>query len=332
MAKALFVNYSQKDLLRHLAERGYHVISTSALGGVMPSNLENEELDLTYYAKFTPPYWDDVKALQHCPRGPLVYGFHTPSFIFRPYRPNNYACNFLSCVKLVYFSSRRLVTAFHVLNTDEHRLLTSLGLKVVYAPLGVDTELFRPGDKNREFTVACVSARYQKGTDMLLQIVPEVIRQAPDAQFLLLGGGHLSGYFDLLRQCYPDNVNTTGFVQETEFIRVLSSAHVLLFPSRWESFGLIVPEALSTGTPVVCYDIAGAPRDIVKKFDVGYVATPFDRRGIVEGILRFNRLWKESSYAELSLRCRSCALEFDWRNVAALFAGMFERVLSGRDD
>jgi glycosyltransferase involved in cell wall biosynthesis len=326
--KLLVVNYAEDSLIRELLSKGYEVVVSSTREGKrLVLQTANQRFDLVYFAKFYPPLWDDIDILLNKVRAPVIYAFHSPSIIFTPFRPKNYLHNIISSLKLAHMKIGRSITAVHVLNSDEHKLLRLSGLKCYYIPLGVDTKLFRPSVKNNKFTIVFVSARYQTGADMLLEIVPKVLRKAPDVKFMLIDKGFLGTYFDSLKNGFSHNIEAYERLPQNKFAYLLSSSHVLLLPARWESFGLIVLEALSCGMPVVCYDITGAPRDLVKRYGVGAVADPFDVEEIVNGVLKYYELWQKEEYERLSGACRNIALKYDWSTIADLFSDMFKQIL-----
>lgn len=55
-----------------------------------------------------------------------------------------------------------------------------------------------------------------------------------------------------------------GFVDEIKKFELLSRAHIFIFPSIHEGWGLVIVEAAVCGTPTVVYDVAGV-RDVVEK-------------------------------------------------------------------
>ena len=56
-----------------------------------------------------------------------------------------------------------------------------------------------------------------------------------------------------------DRVTFTGFIDDDDLPALISSAHVLALPSKYEGFGLPVLEALACGTPVVASNAASLP-------------------------------------------------------------------------
>jgi glycosyltransferase involved in cell wall biosynthesis len=50
-------------------------------------------------------------------------------------------------------------------------------------------------------------------------------------------------------------VEFSGYVSESEKFRLLKSSRVFLMPSRYESWGIVIGEALAIGLPVVAYEL-----------------------------------------------------------------------------
>jgi len=332
--RLLIANYLENSLISKLLKRDYEIVTVNTrIGDRLGSHLVNEKFDLVYFAKFYPPIWDDIELLFHRTKIPVIYAFHSPSIIFNPYRLKNHILNAISSVKLVYTKIARSVVALHALNTSEYHMLKSLGFRCHYVPLGVDTERFKRGSKSNRFTVIFVGSTYGKGVDMLTRIVPRVVRKAPDLKVAFAGKGFLSERLALLESMFRNNIEVYGGLPQDELAKLLCSSHILLFPSRFETFGLAVLEALSSGMPVVCYDIPGAPKDVVKKYDVGVVVKPFKTDDLVNGILGYHELWKNEpeEFKRLSLACRNVALRYDWSIIARCFDDMFKKTLSKQD-
>jgi glycosyltransferase involved in cell wall biosynthesis len=66
---------------------------------------------------------------------------------------------------------------------------------------------------------------------------------------------------DSIKEKYP-NINYLGVLQQNELAKVYAAADVFVFPSRWETFGLVMIEAMACGTPVAAYPCQG-PLDVI---------------------------------------------------------------------
>lgn len=329
--KLLIANFIENSLIGELLRRDYEIATVNTrISGRLPSRLAIEKFDLVYFAKFHPPIWDDIDVLLHKTKTPVIYAYHAPSSrIFNPYRARSYVRTIISSIKLVYIKIAKPVVALHALSTSEYNKLKSFGLRCYYIPLGVNTKLFNQGLKSNRFTVLFDGPQYAKGADMLIKIVPKILKKAPDLKFRLTGRGVQSQYFASLKSSFANNIEVYTWLPRDEFAKLLSTSHVLLFPSRHETFGLVVLEALSSGMPVVCYDIPGAPKDIVKKRGIGVTANSFNIDKIVNGILGYYEMWKNEpeGFKRLSIECRNVALKYDWSIIAGLFDNMFREVL-----
>ncbi|MCX7625211.1 MAG: glycosyltransferase [Candidatus Sumerlaeaceae bacterium] len=74
-----------------------------------------------------------------------------------------------------------------------------------------------------------------------------------------------------------------GFVPDDDFPAVLAGAAVLIFPSRYEGFGLPVAEAMAAGVPVVASNTSSLPEVVG---EAGILCNPDDHRAFTAAILR----------------------------------------------
>lgn len=88
---------------------------------------------------------------------------------------------------------------------------------------------------------------------MLLRAWPEVVRQVPGAQLVVVGDGPDA---DLLRFCAPDSVTFAGAASDAA--PWYRAADVMVLPSRWEGMALAPLEAMACARPVVVTDVDGA--------------------------------------------------------------------------
>jgi glycosyltransferase involved in cell wall biosynthesis len=106
-----------------------------------------------------------------------------------------------------------------------------------------------------------------------------------------------------------------GYVPKDELVRLYQSAACLLFPSRYEGFGLPVVEAMACGTPVVA-----APEPALQEV-AGDAAVFAD--DLAEGVRRALAERDRLSAAGLER-----AKAFSWRETARLTADVYRRMLS----
>jgi glycosyltransferase involved in cell wall biosynthesis len=109
-----------------------------------------------------------------------------------------------------------------------------------------------------------------------------------------------------LAQRYPTAV-FLGALSGEALSRAYASADVMVFPSRTDTFGLVVLEALASGTPVAAFPVQG-PRDIIGGADPIVGALDEDLRRAAFAALKADRG-----------QCRRFAERFSWSAAAAMF-------------
>lgn len=118
---------------------------------------------------------------------------------------------------------------------------------------------------------------------------------------VVCGGGPLLGR---LRRRYPE-VNWRGVVAREALVGIYNAADSFVFPSRTDTFGLVMLEALACGTPVAAYPTAG-PLDVVGDSD----------GGVLHDDLRTAALRSLEVPRE---RARARAMTFEWADVCRRF-------------
>lgn len=88
-----------------------------------------------------------------------------------------------------------------------------------------------------------------------------------------------------LRRRYPE-VKFFGLMTQTELARLYSAADVFVFPSRTDTFGLVIVEAMACGLPVAAFPVEG-PIDVVGSSDAGVLSE--DLRAACLGALEIPR-------------------------------------------
>lgn len=123
-----------------------------------------------------------------------------------------------------------------------------------------------------------------------------------------------SGYsLEKLRRLYPDIVFTgpkdpKNSRERDELAKFYASADVFVFPSKTDTFGLVILEALASGIPVVGFDVNG-PRDILPPgCGVGYLANSDADFGNL-----CRQAWTDQQAAKVTAEhCRSYAMGYSW--------------------
>jgi phosphatidylinositol alpha-mannosyltransferase len=157
----------------------------------------------------------------------------------------------------------------------------------------------------------------RKRLDLLLEAMPAVLEQLPDARLQLGGGGDASTALDRLepgvRRAVEPVVDDLGAGELADVPDRYRGATVSVLPSVDEAFGLVLVESLACGTPVVCSRSGGMPEIVTD--DVGRVAPPDDRAALAAAIVAAVDLARDP---RSPARCADRAGHWDWDVVGPL--------------
>jgi glycosyltransferase involved in cell wall biosynthesis len=163
--------------------------------------------------------------------------------------------------------------------------------------LGVDTDLFKPYAQSNIPDVSGPILLYV-GRIAVEKNVKSFLDLNIAGTKVLVGDGPA---IEQLRAQYPDAV-FVGKKHGQELARYYSSGDVLVFPSKTDTFGLVMLEALACGTPVAAYPVSG-PKDVIQDPRVGVLDDD-----LYDATLRALSLGSQD--------CRNYALRFSWKNCA----------------
>jgi len=164
---------------------------------------------------------------------------------------------------------------------------------------GVDTDLFRLRDKSfldlpRPIYLYVGRIAVEKNIGAFLAL------DLPGSKLVVGGGPQLAE----LAHRHPE-VRFAGPRQGEDLARHYAAADVFVFPSRTDTFGLVILEALACGIPVAAYPVPG-PLDVIDGAEVGFLD---------EDLASAAR----KALAIPAQRCRDYALQFSWRRSAEQF-------------
>ncbi|MBU0763162.1 MAG: glycosyltransferase family 4 protein [Candidatus Altiarchaeota archaeon] len=166
---------------------------------------------------------------------------------------------------------------------------------------------------------------YQKGPDLLLEAIPDIINEFYNARFIFAGSGdmiaHIKGraaYLGVLHK-----IRTLGYVDEKTKMDLFKGCDLVCVPSRNEPFGIITLEAWACGKPVVACDVGG-PSEIIENFKTG-VKVNHDPASIAWGIKYFLGDRSGQSLKKMAPICVAEAKKYDWSELAKQYLNVYKK-------
>ncbi len=217
--------------------------------------------------------------------------------------------------------------------------------KVCVVPAGVDTMLFRPGDRAEarrtldlppDDPVILFVGRIDpiKGIDVLLDALCGLRREmwltAPP-RVLLVGGGEGEPAFENLiarvsAQHLLQQIDFVGSVPHAQLPNYYRAADVVAVPSFYESFGLVAVEAMACGTPVVA-SRAGGLAFTVDDGRTGYLVPHNDPDALAA---RLRTVLTDSDVRDaLGEQATIAAQRFGWPVIASRVVHVYDRLIRG---
>ena len=186
----------------------------------------------------------------------------------------------------------------------------------------------------------------QKGIDLLLKSMDKLLVEVPRTR-VVLAVIPVSGTEELLREIieyqllFPDNLRILpGYIDHEHYLMLYYAASVFLAASRYEPFGLVVLEALSSGTPVAASNTGGF-RDLIKDVRMysldgtGALFPPLDVDGMIDAVKTVLEIVEDRERSVVfRRRCVEHSKQFSWSSSADKLIKIYTSIKSqagGRD-
>lgn len=169
-----------------------------------------------------------------------------------------------------------------------------------------------------------------KGYEYLVQVAPAVVREFPEARFLVVGDGSLRPWLEteIERLGLRRNFVLAGLVPPADVPTYAAQMDLLVHLSLREGLPRTVVQALATGIPAVAFALDGTP-EVIETDRTGYLAPPRDVEAVTQGMLKLLRDREHARRlgAEGQVRVRQ---QFDWRHMCTTLEAAYERGLKAQ--
>lgn len=124
----------------------------------------------------------------------------------------------------------------------------------------------------------------QKGYEYLLEAIPEVIKEIPQARFFFVGDGDLRDQLLNLSKILNIESYVSFMGIRSDVPLLLSQSDLFVLPSLWEGFPTVIMESMVCETAVIATDIPGT-RELVLSEKNGWLVRPKDPKSLASAII-----------------------------------------------
>lgn len=194
---------------------------------------------------------------------------------------------------------------------------------------GVDTDLFSPAMRSRTLRAAWGAVQddqpvllyvgrlaREKNVLLALRAFEIVYHLRPMTRMVVVGDGPLRTQ---LQTAFP-MVHFAGIQRGEDLARHYASADLFVFPSESETFGNVTLEAMSSGLPVIAFNVAAAADHIANESN-GVLVAPGNHNGFMEAVCRKAAIDREL-LVPMRARAREAVLNLTWEKILGNFEAL----------
>ena len=175
------------------------------------------------------------------------------------------------------------ISTVYASGTSQRLLAESLGFKgkiIEFGGCGILNYMpqppYKPREKVHKFLFVGRIAEVKN-----LSLLISVFNEMPDLNLTIIGDGPLR---ESLEHEAKKNILFLGSINNTELSSYYREADVFILPSKSETWGLVVEEALNNGTPVIVSSAIGCADSIVVPYSTGIVFKTGDKDSLKSSI------------------------------------------------
>jgi starch synthase len=183
--------------------------------------------------------------------------------------------------------------------------------------------------------VGCVGRfTEQKGFDLVLQCVPELLKVPVQLAILGSGDATLQETYQNLARTHAGKVGVQIGYDESLAHQIEAGADIFLMPSRFEPCGLNQMYSQRYGTPPVVHATGGlvdsvidaVPANISNKTATGFLFSPMTKAGVMSGVNRAVTAWRDRKVWR-QLQKNGMARDFSWEASAQQYVALYRSLL-----
>jgi 1,2-diacylglycerol 3-alpha-glucosyltransferase len=198
-----------------------------------------------------------------------------------------YLRNLLKRPEMVVFPSKPIEKELleHGIRTKAHAVVPTGVDRSLYSPANRDAAvLAKHGLEGKRVMLHVGRLSLEKRLDIVLHAMKQLTGEEPDLRLLVIGSGPAENEYRRLTRDLgiDDRVVFTGFAPDDFLVKAYATCDMLVLASTFETQGLVILEAMASGTPVAGMRCRAIPEFVTE----GHNGTLFDESSCAEGIRR----------------------------------------------
>lgn len=267
-----------------------------------------------------------------------VKKYHIPLFISADggiIYPKQYIQNFIRTTFIkkadYYLSSGKETSKYLIFNgAKKDKIFTynfsSLSSKdILNKPISYKTKFElrkKAGFEYKRLFISVGSLIDRKGYDLFLKAINDL--NIEDTLFLIIGSGEKKEeYEQFIKNNKLNNVRLLGFKSKKEVFDLYKLSDAFFLPSREDTWGLVINEAMANGLPIISSNEVVAARELL---DNDCLYNPIDTTKLKDLIVRFNELNDKELY-EIGKKNLNKISDYTIENMAKRYYEIFKEVL-----
>jgi glycosyltransferase involved in cell wall biosynthesis len=228
--------------------------------------------------------------------------------------------------------AQRIITSSNFTASEIADLYPDVADRVRVVAVGVRDAFFAPhvapahSAARDPYLVFLGNLELRKGVDVLLEAFADVRRSVPEARLLLIGQPSVG--WDEISAKYTDLLGTAAFVvgyaEDPAAASIMAGARAMVYPSRYEGFGMPPLEAMACGTRVIASNAASLPEVC------GPHATYVDAGNAEALAAAMTQALATEPDPDAISAARSHARTFSWRRTATETIAVYKEAMEAR--
>lgn len=167
-----------------------------------------------------------------------------------------------------------------------------------------------------------------KGVEFLVNAMPDVVAQIPNALFVLVGNGELES--DIRQQIaqhgLQSHTHLAGKIASDRIVTWLNAADILVLPSLNEGRPNVVLEAMACERPIVATQVGGIP-ELLQNGETGLLVPPADSAQLAQQLLHLLQNAPLRHHMGQRGREQIFKMKLSWQQCAACMKELYQRVI-----